>query len=269
MTLFVDGRPITSKALDSFDVDGFEPGVDDVPALRAVGDHSDKDVIFVKSLQDLFYYDDSSVAVDDGATIIQPDDVTGPGRWLIVPGSGIPGAHATTHQSGAGDELDGDLLDIDVAFTNITPDTTPPEVTTAAHLGAILKGIDNALVGAFLPPSFETSASNSVKRTATTYADVPDLTLTPGVGTYLAYSIVEFRRTGGSPLDGYLQFAVNGVAVASSEKQGRMTTNIRPFPLVGKVTVGSAGHAVTVQWRGSDLIELEQLRRQLLLIKVA
>jgi len=53
--------------------------------------------------------------------------------------------HAATHIQGGTDELDGDRVDVDVTLSNITPDVTPPEVTDVKHLGAILKGIDNAL----------------------------------------------------------------------------------------------------------------------------
>ena len=48
---------------------------------------------------------------------------------------------------GGSRELDGDRVDIDVAFANFTPNVSPPEVDDSKQLGAILKGIDDALTG--------------------------------------------------------------------------------------------------------------------------
>lgn len=49
---------------------------------------------------------------------------------------------------GGVNELDADRLDVDVAFNNFTADTGPAEVDDPEQLGAILKGIDNALAAA-------------------------------------------------------------------------------------------------------------------------
>lgn len=59
-----------------------------------------------------------------------------------------PGVHASSHISGAGDEIDGDRIDIDYTPTNYTQDVTPGEVTLTAELTAHLAGIDNALAAA-------------------------------------------------------------------------------------------------------------------------
>lgn len=56
-----------------------------------------------------------------------------------------PNTHESNHIQGGSDPLDADQLKIDVAFTTISADTTPSEVSSLTHLGAILKGIDNAL----------------------------------------------------------------------------------------------------------------------------
>lgn len=53
--------------------------------------------------------------------------------------------HASTHLSGAADEINGDQLDIDWNPTNYTPATTPTEVTDVDHLTAHLYGIDQVL----------------------------------------------------------------------------------------------------------------------------
>lgn len=68
------------------DVKGFEPGVEDIPALREVCDHNRGDVIFVVSERRFFFYDDTSTAADDGALVVKPDDVdvADPGRWLLT-----------------------------------------------------------------------------------------------------------------------------------------------------------------------------------------
>lgn len=85
--LRIDGRPY---AYWSSDTAGFESGVGMIIELRAVLDHNDKDLIFVKDLAKIFYYDAFSTAADDGATVLKPDDVGAgdPGRWLVVPGTG-------------------------------------------------------------------------------------------------------------------------------------------------------------------------------------
>ena len=75
--------------------------------------------------------------------VVSRDETTG-AKSTVTP-TFENASHAGTHTSGSGDEVDGDQVDIDVALTNITPDTTPAEVTLAAHLGAILKGVDNQI----------------------------------------------------------------------------------------------------------------------------
>lgn len=52
-----------------------------------------------------------------------------------------PKAHAADHV-GAGDEIDGDKLDIDFTPTNYTPDASPAEADDADDLTAHLKGLD-------------------------------------------------------------------------------------------------------------------------------
>lgn len=61
------------------------------------------------------------------------------------------GAHAASHISGSGDEIDGDQLDIDYTPTNYTPNTSPGEVTTTQQLTAHLAGINAALVSSVDP----------------------------------------------------------------------------------------------------------------------
>lgn len=55
------------------------------------------------------------------------------------------GLHAATHDRGATDEVDGDVLDIDFTPSVYTPATTPPEVTDVNELSAHLQGIDDQL----------------------------------------------------------------------------------------------------------------------------
>lgn len=61
--------------------------------------------------------------------------------------SNVP-LHSSRHIRGAADEIDGDRLDIDFIPTSYTPTTTGTgisSVTSAQHLAAHLKGIDDAL----------------------------------------------------------------------------------------------------------------------------
>jgi hypothetical protein len=62
-----------------------------------------------------------------------------------------PNAHASTHLSGAGDEVDGDKLDIDWNPSNYTPTSAPAEVDSVDQLTAHLAGIDAALAGVSFP----------------------------------------------------------------------------------------------------------------------
>lgn len=63
------------------------------------------------------------------------------------------GNHASSHISGATDEIDGDKIDIDWNPTNYTPTTSPAEVDSVDQLTAHLAGID-AAVGASAGTSF-------------------------------------------------------------------------------------------------------------------
>lgn len=61
-------------------------------------------------------------------------------------GGGSVIAHASTHETGGADEIDGDKLDIDFTPSNYTPATTPAEADNADNLTAHLYGIDAALL---------------------------------------------------------------------------------------------------------------------------
>jgi len=65
-----------------------------------------------------------------------------------VPSSGGGGAHATDHERGGSDEIDGDHLDIDFTPTNYTPATTPAEAANVDDLAAHLYGLDQVLANA-------------------------------------------------------------------------------------------------------------------------
>lgn len=58
---------------------------------------------------------------------------------------GLVALHSASHILGGLGELDGDQVGIDITLPNLTPDTTPAEVSSVKHLGAILKGISDAL----------------------------------------------------------------------------------------------------------------------------
>lgn len=69
--------------------------------------------------------------------------------------------HASDHESGGADEIDGDQLDIDWNPSNYTPSTAPGEVDSVDQLTAHLYGIDQALgSGAF--PGFYTGLPANV-----------------------------------------------------------------------------------------------------------
>lgn len=68
---------------------------EDIPALRAVTDHTDLYVIGVQNPAPprLYMFDDSSTASDDGASVIKPTDIAvgSPGRWLLTAGGTVVG----------------------------------------------------------------------------------------------------------------------------------------------------------------------------------
>ncbi len=80
---------------------------------------------------------------------------------LWVPTVGLaPGAHASTHDRGGTDEIDGDVLDITFAPTNYTRTTAPSEVTVVDQLTAHLAGIDTRLGGTFDPTAHTHDAAD-------------------------------------------------------------------------------------------------------------
>ena len=56
-------------------------------------------------------------------------------------------AHASRHETGGADEVDGDKLDIDWNPSNYTPSTSPTEADSVDNLTAHLYGIDQAIAG--------------------------------------------------------------------------------------------------------------------------
>jgi len=82
------------SAGDDGSVAGFQQGVTDVPALRALPDHTDIDIVGVQiPLPGTMYmYDASSVLPDDGINVVKPTNVTGAGRWLKITGGGGGGS---------------------------------------------------------------------------------------------------------------------------------------------------------------------------------
>jgi hypothetical protein len=86
---------------------------------------------------------------------------SGSGIRVDIPGAGVPGAHASTHLPGGGDEIDGDKLDIDWDPSNYTPSTDPAEVTSADHLTAHLKGIDDQLAAGSTDEKIKVSSNDT------------------------------------------------------------------------------------------------------------
>lgn len=77
------GDLITKGYADEHYVQG-RAGLADLAALKAVddGDLTDKDVVFVESLNTLYRYDASSVTAGDDNMVVEP--TSGTGRWLKV-----------------------------------------------------------------------------------------------------------------------------------------------------------------------------------------
>jgi len=90
-----------------------------------------------------------TLSVRDAVWLIQsddPHDIQAPSAfgWIVLP------VHRSIRDAGlllqgASDELDGDKVDVDTTFSNITPNTGQGTVDDTAQLGAILAGIDDSL----------------------------------------------------------------------------------------------------------------------------
>ncbi len=93
----------------------------------------------------LFALDEDNMATDSSRRPATQQSLVAYLTSVLSDAANLPD-HASRHVKGGADELDGDTVDIDTTFTNFTPDTTPGTVADAAHLGAILKGMDNALL---------------------------------------------------------------------------------------------------------------------------
>lgn len=93
-------------------------------------------------------------------------------------------------------ELDGDKVDIDTTFSNITPNTSQGTVDDNAQLGAILAGIDDALATAGGKPTGDDKNITSAVASGAAQDTGVDITATPladgyvgvhvnGIGPYL------------------------------------------------------------------------------------
>jgi len=60
----------------------------------------------------------------------------------------VPVEHASSHERGGADEIDGDHLDIDFTPSGYVPSTTPAEAASVDDLAAHLAGIDDEVVDA-------------------------------------------------------------------------------------------------------------------------
>lgn len=83
---YTDGRQTVAFAAVSGATVGYIRSVEDIPELRAVTRHNDRDIIGVQNAAPprLYMFDDTSLAPDNGGTVIKPDDIlaTDPGRWI-------------------------------------------------------------------------------------------------------------------------------------------------------------------------------------------
>jgi hypothetical protein len=116
--------------------------------------------------------------------------------------------HASEHEQGAADEIDGDNLDIDLTPSNYTPSVVPAEADNVDDLAAHLQGIDDAL-GASASNAFTTinasSGSDPAADSATDTLAVTggtDITVTGDSGTDTITIALDGDLTGGTTLGG-------------------------------------------------------------------
>jgi ABC-type tungstate transport system permease subunit len=105
-------------------------------------------------------------------------------------------AHASTHITSGGDEIDGDKLDIDWTPTNYTPSTTPTEADNVDNLTAHLYGIDQAIY----PTFYEVKTSDESVASSTTLQDDNDLVVALEANSYYHFEVMHVY-TGHSAAD--------------------------------------------------------------------
>jgi hypothetical protein len=166
-----------------------------------------------------------------------------------------PGTHADLHVQGGADEVDGDQLDLDLTLTHITADTTPAEVTDAAHLGAIVKGVDNQLGLMRTAPTMTAGAEA---------ADVIAVTFDSPVEAVQQYMIEAIPSTTMEPATSLFTMAENGVgAEVSPTARARLifTTDASGDATIDVTDVGGAS-GETVYLRVTPLFDQAAVAQQ-------
>lgn len=82
--------------------------VADVAALTAIvaSNRFDRQERTVETPLNQYVFDEQSAAADNPPDILEPDDSPATGRWIrLVPGGGVPLAHAVSHSDGGSDEI--------------------------------------------------------------------------------------------------------------------------------------------------------------------
>ena len=176
--------------------------------------------------------------------------------WTSISASDLP-AHATTHERGGTDEIDGDIIDIDFVPTNYTRDTTPAEVTDVEHLTAHLSGIDSALATALSHDLLSTTHSDTVTASVVR-GDIIIGNSTPSWDRLATGSSAEYLRSDGTDpsWSALLAADLSGIVAIVNGGTGSSTAlgafnNLSPLTTRGDILTRDASNNIRLAIGGS------------------
>lgn len=161
-------------------------------------------LVTISGTRTLFSWDASSMAADDGTTVIKPNDISGgdPGRFLYLPLSqgvstsnqivpAISGRQQTVEASGDGEVVGGFI------FNKANIPTTPVVFRFRALVGVSVGGQTATLQLFDMTNSTVIDTLTSTSTTPENKLSSSTLTLASGLVTYL----VQLKRTAGTATD--------------------------------------------------------------------
>lgn len=168
--------------------------VADVAALTAIvaSNRFDRQERTVETPLNQYVFDEQSAAADNPPDILEPDDSPATGRWIrLVPGGGVPLAHAVSHSDGGSDEITvEDLATSEVSTTKALMSDGAGGLVFGAPVAAA-----HALGGAV--HTSDTLSNLNTKVSDAVLVDADDIVLTDGTNPLTgAWGVGGFDITG-------------------------------------------------------------------------